>query len=128
MRAGTATSTPTSACASGTATSSSFRDGEEIFLRTYFTDARSRRGAGHHLSDLDRTALLRSRRVRRAISLIETVPQIAAMWLTDESHVRRVIHEFNERGTTSLDPDYRGGRPRRMTDTQRRRAVAVATA
>src|SRR3954463_810175 len=27
-----------------------------------------------------------------------SVPQIAAMWMTDESHVRKMIHEFNERG------------------------------
>jgi hypothetical protein len=26
--------------------------------------------------------------------------QIAASWLTDESHVRKVIHDFNERGST----------------------------
>jgi transposase len=56
------------------------------------------------------------------------VPQIAAMWMTDESHVRRVIHDFNERGMASLDPKYRGGRPRRITVEQRRRAVAVAGA
>ena len=41
------------------------------------------------------------------------------MWQTDESHVRKVIHEFNERGLDSLDPDYRGGRPRRITAAQR---------
>jgi hypothetical protein len=35
------------------------------------------------------------------------------MWMTDERHVRRVIDEFNERGMFSVDPDYRGGRPRR---------------
>ena len=57
-----------------------------------------------------------------------SVPQIAAMWMTDERHVRRVIDEFNERGMASLDPDYRGGRPRRITDEQRRQAVAVAGA
>jgi transposase len=50
------------------------------------------------------------------------------MWMTDESHVRRVIHEFNERGMASLDPEYRGGRPRRITGEQRRQAVAVAGA
>jgi hypothetical protein len=27
------------------------------------------------------------------------------MWQTDELHVRKVIHEFNERGLDSLDPD-----------------------
>jgi transposase len=57
-----------------------------------------------------------------------SAPEIARMWQTDESHVRRVIHEFNERGLDSLDPDYRGGRPRRITDEQRRRIVAVAGA
>ena len=52
--------------------------------------------------------------------------QIARMWLTDDSHVRKVIHEFNEQGFDSLRPDYRGGRPRRITPGQRQRAVAVA--
>ena len=41
-----------------------------------------------------------------------SAPSIAASWLTDDNHVRKVIHEFNERGFSSLDPDYRGGRPR----------------
>lgn len=50
------------------------------------------------------------------------------MWMTDERHVRRVIEEFNERGMASLDPEYRGGRPRRITDDQRKRIVAVAGA
>jgi transposase len=71
-------------------------------------------------------------RERAAILLASNVgtpvPQIAAMWMTDESHVRRVIHEFNERGMASLDPEYRGGRPRRITSEQRRQAVAVAGA
>lgn len=57
-----------------------------------------------------------------------SAPEIARMWQTDESHVRKVIHEFNERGLDSLDPDYRGGRPRRITDAQRARIVAVAGA
>src|SRR4051794_15236954 len=59
-----------------------------------------------------------------ASSVGNSVPQIAAMWMTDESHVRRVIHDFNERGMASLDPDYRGGRPRRITSEQRRAAGA----
>ena len=50
------------------------------------------------------------------------------MWMTDEPHVRTVIHDFNERGMASLDPDYRGGRPRRITEPDRRRVVAVAGA
>ncbi len=42
-----------------------------------------------------------STRIRAAILLASNVktpvPQIARMWLTDESHVRKVIHEFTER-------------------------------
>ena len=57
-----------------------------------------------------------------------TAPEIARMWQTDESHVRKVIHEFNERGLDSLDPDYRGGRPRRIAAAERKQIVAVAGA
>jgi transposase len=46
-------------------------------------------------------------------------PQIAAVVRTDESHVRKVIHEFKERGFGSLDPDYRGGRPSKTAPAQR---------
>jgi transposase len=71
-------------------------------------------------------------RIRAAILLASnvktSVPQIARMWLTDESHVRKVIHEFNEEGFDSLRPEYRGGRPRRITPTERKRMVAVAGA
>jgi len=71
-------------------------------------------------------------RIRAAILLASNVkmpaPQIARMWLTDESHVRKVIHEFNEEGFDSLRPEYRGGRPRRITPTERQRVVAVAGA
>jgi transposase len=71
-------------------------------------------------------------RIRAAILLASNVktpvPQIARMWLTDESHVRKVIHEFNEKGFDSLRPEYRGGRPRRITTTERQRVVAVAGA
>ena len=57
-----------------------------------------------------------------------SVPDIARMWMTGDSHVRKVIHEFNERGFESLDLDYRGGRPCRITPTQRQRGAAVAGA
>jgi transposase len=75
-----------------------------------------------HFSTRERAAIL------LASNVGNSVPQIAAMWMTDEHHVRRVIHDFNERGMASLDPEYRGGRPRRITDDQRRKAVAVAGA
>jgi transposase len=57
-----------------------------------------------------------------------SAPQIAGLVRSDESHVRKVIHAFNEEGFSSLDPDYRGGRPRRTTPEQRDRIVAVARA
>src|SRR3954463_8186688 len=75
-----------------------------------------------HFATRERAAILLASNVGTA------VPQIAQMWMTDESHVRKVIHEFNQRGMASLDPDYRGGRPRRITREQRRAAVAVAGA
>src|SRR3954449_7126965 len=40
----------------------------------------------------------------------------------------RSFTRFNERGFDSLDPEQRGGRPRRITDEQRTRIVAVAGA
>lgn len=75
-----------------------------------------------HFATRERAAIL------LASNVGNSVPQIAAMWMTDEHHVRRVIHDFNERGMASLDPEYRGGRPRRITDAERRKAVAVAGA
>jgi len=53
---------------------------------------------------------------------------IARSWLTDDGHVRKVIHDFNERGFDSLFPRPRAGRPRRITAAQRQRIVAVAGA
>jgi transposase len=53
---------------------------------------------------------------------------IAASWLTDDNHVRKVIHEFNERGFDSLRPNYRGGRSRRIERDDRQRIVAIAGA
>jgi hypothetical protein len=35
-------------------------------------------------------------------------PQIASLYLSDAERVRKVVHEFNDRGFGSLDPNYRG--------------------
>jgi transposase len=75
-----------------------------------------------HFATRERAAIL------LASNVGNSVPQIAVMWMTDESHVRKVIHDFNERGMASLDPEYGGGRPRRITDADRRAVVAVAGA
>ena len=53
---------------------------------------------------------------------------IARSWLTDDGHVRKVIHDFNERGFDSLFPRPRAGRPRRISTAQRQQLVAVAGA
>jgi len=75
-----------------------------------------------HECTRQRAAVLLASNVRMA------VPRIAEMWHTDPSWVRRVIHEFNERGMDSLSPRYRGGRPRRITTDQRQRIASVAGA
>ena len=75
-----------------------------------------------HESTRQRASVLLASNVRMA------VPRIAEMWHTDPSWVRKVIHEFNERGMDSLRPRYRGGRPRRITTDQRQRIVSVAGA
>jgi transposase len=98
----------------------------EVFVRRLdhaeATALKSKAKKAKHFATRERAAIL------LASNVGNSVPQIAAMWMTDESHVRRVVHAFNERGMSSLDPDYRGGRPRRITEQQRRRAVAVAGA
>jgi transposase len=98
----------------------------EVFVRPLehaeATALKSEAKKAKHFATRERAAIL------LASNVGNSVPQIAAMWMTDERHVRRVIDEFNERGMASLDPDYRGGRPRRITDEQRRQTVTVAGA
>lgn len=98
----------------------------EVFVRPLAhaeaTALKGRAKKAKHFATRERAAIL------LASNVGNSVPQIAAMWMTDERHVRRVIDEFNERGMASLDPEYRGGRPRRITDADRRKAVAVAGA
>jgi transposase len=98
----------------------------EVFVRPLLhaeaVRLKSRAKKAKHFSTRERAAILLASNVGMP------VPQIAAMWMTDESHVRKVIHDFNERAMASLDPDYRGGRPRRITEPERRQVVAVAGA
>lgn len=87
---------------------------------------------GARLKAISKRAKYQSKRQRAMILLAPSTgmsaPQIAAVVRTDESHVRKVIHAFNERGLGSLDPDYRGGRPKKTTPAQRDRIVSVARA
>src|SRR4051812_36578432 len=98
----------------------------EVFVRPLLHEE------GVRLKRLSKRARHQCTRQRAAVLLASnvgmTAPQIAEMWRTDASWVRRVIHEFNERGMNSLRPRYRGGRRRRITTDQRQRIVAVAGA
>ena len=87
---------------------------------------------GQRLKRLSKRAKHASTRQRASILLasatLMSAPQIARMWMTDESHVRKVIHDFNEHGFESLRPRFRGGRPRRISTDDEQRLVAVAGA
>ena len=87
---------------------------------------------GQRLKRLLKQSKLASTRQRASILLasntLMSVPQIARMWMTDESQVRKVIHEFNQRGFESLRPRFGGGRPRRISSDDEQRIVAIAGA
>jgi transposase len=87
---------------------------------------------GARLKSLSKRAKYQAKRQRAMIVLasatLMSAPEIARLMRTDESHVRKVIHAFNEEGFGSLDPDYRGGRPKKLTPCERDRIVAVARA
>jgi transposase len=98
----------------------------EVFVRPLLHDEAVR------LKRLSKRAKHESTRQRAAVLLASNVKmsaaQIAEMWQTDASWVRKVIHDFNERGMNSLRPRYRGERPRRITTEQRQQIVSVAGA
>jgi len=98
----------------------------EVFVRELSPEE------GARLKQISRRAKYQSKRQRAMILLASSTgmsaPQIAALVRSDESRVRKVIHAFNEQGFSSLDPEYRGGRPRKTTPEQRDRIVAIARA
>jgi transposase len=70
---------------------------------------------------------------RRALVVLASaggneVAVIARMVQTSPDRVREMIHRFNELGMASLDPAWAGGRPRRITTTDRELIVSSATA
>ncbi len=87
---------------------------------------------GNRLKSISKRAKYQSKRQRAMIVLASATgmaaPQIAELVGSDDSHVRKVIHAFNERGFDSLDPDYRGGRPKKTTPAERDRVVSIARA
>ena len=56
------------------------------------------------------------------------VAVIARLVQTSPDRVREMIHRFNDLGMRSLDPRWAGGRPRRITTTDRGLIIATATA
>jgi transposase len=56
-----------------------------------------------------------------------TVEAIARLVQTSPDRVREMIHRFNELGLVSLDPQWAGGRPRRITTEDEAFIVATAT-
>jgi transposase len=98
----------------------------EVFVRELSPEE------GRRLRSTSKRAKYQSKRQRAMIVLcsanLMSAPEIAALMQTDESHVRKVVHAFNEEGFSALDPDYRGGRPPKTTPAQRDRIVAVARA
>ncbi|HTW41054.1 MAG TPA: helix-turn-helix domain-containing protein [Solirubrobacteraceae bacterium] len=98
----------------------------EVFVRDLSLEE------GARLKSISRRAKYQSKRQRAMIVLASSTgmsaPQIAAVVRSDESHVRKVIHAFNEKGFSSLDPDYRGGRPKKTTPAQRDRVISLARA
>jgi transposase len=87
---------------------------------------------GQRLKRLSKRAKHASTRQRASILLasntLMSAPRIARMWMTDEEHVRRVIHDFNRYGFDSLRPRFGGGRPRRISSDDEQRIVALAGA
>lgn len=70
---------------------------------------------------------------RRALVVLASaggneVAVIARMVQTSPDRVREMIHRFNEMGMKSLDPAWAGGRPRRITTTERELIVSSAKA
>jgi transposase len=98
----------------------------EVFVRELSPEE------GARLKQVSKRAKYQAKRQRAMIVLasatLMSAPEIARLMRTDESHVRKVIHAFNEEGFSSLDPDYRGGRPKKTTPGDRDRIVAVARA
>jgi transposase len=86
---------------------------------------------GQKLQQIVRRGRHESVRVRRALIIMAsasgtTVTAIAQLVAAHEDTVRDVIHAFNEKGLAALDPKWAGGRPRLVSDDERKFIVATA--
>ena len=87
---------------------------------------------GRRLQQIVRRGRHESVRVRRALIIMASasgtpVPAIARLVAAHEDTVRDVIHAFNEQGLAALDPQWAGGRPRRISDDDEEFIVETAT-
>ena len=88
---------------------------------------------GQRLQRIVRRGKHGSIRVRRALIIMASasgtpVPAIARLTAADEGTVRDVIHLFNAKGLGALDPQWAGGRPRRISDDDVQVIVEAAIA
>jgi hypothetical protein len=81
-----------------------------------------------HLRKSRRQALRQRAQILMASMVYTPVYQIALICQTDEAHVRRVIHAFNDFGFESLNPKVGTGRPQIFEPAIRERIVAIALA
>jgi transposase len=79
-----------------------------------------------HLRKSRRQGLRQRAQILMASMVYTPVYQIALICKTDEAHVRRVIHAFNDFGFESLNPKVGTGRPRKFEPATRDRIVAIA--
>ena len=87
---------------------------------------------GRRLQQIVRRSKHDSLRVRRALIIMASAsgtptPAIARLVAADPDTVRDVIHAFNERGLACLDPNWAGGRPRRISDDDIEFIIETAT-
>jgi transposase len=87
---------------------------------------------GQRLQQIVRRGKHGSVRVRRAMIIMASasgtpVGAIARLVAADEDTVRDVIHAFNQKGLAALDPQWAGGRPRRISDEDIAFIIAAAT-
>ena len=88
---------------------------------------------GRRLQQIVRRGKHESIRVRRALIIMASAsgtpaPAIARLVAAHEDTVRDVIHRFNEIGLGALDPNWAGGRPRRISADDEEYIVATAKA
>jgi len=102
----------------------------EVFVRPFAHEEavtlKRRAKQAKHVAARERAAILPASRVGTP------VPQIAAMWMTDESHVRKVIHEFTSAGwrrwTLTIGAGVPAGSPTPIVARRSRWPVPVPTA